>query len=167
MNDEERRQLALARLLFFSDGVFAIAITILSVSLIEIIPSSPSQLKRTSPIQLLYDIHSIVFLVSFLVIALIWIVHNYLFRYTELQDTELLDISVKIINLFLLFSTTMVPFTFHLVSVFNDFVSWFIFIVNIVITLIIIVCLGYKLESKNNIISAICNKRKRTGRANP
>ena len=91
-----------ARLEAFSDGVFAIAITLL---ILEIkVPSSDTgnlgaELLRQWPSYLS-------FFVSFAFIGVMWINHHRLFTHIKKSDDMLL-----IINLALMFGVTVIPFT--------------------------------------------------------
>jgi len=91
-----------ARLEAFSDGVFAIAITLL---ILEIkVPSSDTgnlaaELRRQWPSYL-------AFFTSFACIGIMWINHHRLFTHIKKSDDMLL-----IINLALMFGVTVIPFT--------------------------------------------------------
>ena len=90
-----------ARIEAFSDGVFAIAITLLILE-IKIPPSGSDPLGRL----LLKQWPSyFAFLLSFAFIGIMWINHHRLFNHIRRADEKLL-----MLNLLLLFGVTIVPF---------------------------------------------------------
>ncbi len=96
-----------ARIEAFSDGVFAIAITLL---ILEIrVPSNPAEDLRA---QLLRQWPSYVaFLLSFSFIGIMWINHHQLFTHIRHSNNNLL-----VLNLLLLLGVTVVPFTTALLA---------------------------------------------------
>ncbi len=98
-------QLGLERMVFFTDAVMAIAITLLAIDLKvpEIDPASavtelPQQLSAMGP-------HLTSFFVSFIVIGIYWINHHRYFRYIKRYDNRLL-----LLNLMFLFFIACMPF---------------------------------------------------------
>lgn len=77
------------RLITFTDGVAAIAITLLVLPLVDLVPES--QAKGQSVGDLLADHTSeiIAFVVSFAVIARLWWAHHQLFRHVEFLSSRL------------------------------------------------------------------------------
>ncbi|MFI6448396.1 TMEM175 family protein [Kitasatospora sp. NPDC050543] len=80
---EER---AADRMIFFSDAVVAIAITLLALELPA--PEGPTVSAFLSAVRQDLD-HYLAFLISFAVIAAAWGQHNRIFRYTERTDARL------------------------------------------------------------------------------
>lgn len=93
-----------ARLEMFSDGVFAIAITLLVLELISTLhPDSDVRLTET----LLHDWRSFMaFTLGFITILVCWINHHITFDHIKRVDT-----SFMWINGFLLFVVTLTPFS--------------------------------------------------------
>ncbi len=98
-------QLGLERMVFFTDAVMAIAITLLAVDLKvpQVDPASavtelPQQLSVMGP-------HLTSFFVSFIVIGIYWINHHRYFRYIKRYDNRLL-----LLNLMFLFFIACMPF---------------------------------------------------------
>lgn len=91
------------RIEFFSDGVFAIAITLLVLELIQILhPVSEEGLIQTC----LHHWQSfLAFAIGFVTILVCWINHHVAFEYIDKVDTNLMWI-----NGFLLFMVTLTPF---------------------------------------------------------
>jgi uncharacterized membrane protein len=106
------RSLELDRLAFFSDGVFAIAITLL---VLEIRLSEPhaSRLSIALVEELWPDFYS--FLISFWFVGTLWIAHHRVFRYIRDYDHGLL-----LFNLFFLMWIVLLPFSATLLSRFED-----------------------------------------------
>lgn len=91
------------RVELFSDGVFAIAITLLVLELIQILhPKTETDLLTTC----LHHWHSFVaFFIGFITILICWINHHVAFEYIHKVDTKFLWV-----NGFLLFVVTLTPF---------------------------------------------------------
>jgi uncharacterized membrane protein len=96
----ERNAAALERLVFFSDAVFVIAMTLLVLD----IPRPDPGVNATA-----FLTHQngkfIAFFISFWVIALFWFGHHRLFRYVRAYDQGLL-----LVNLVLLFTVAFLPY---------------------------------------------------------
>jgi len=97
--------LGLERIVFFSDAVMAIAITLLAFDLRipEIDPSLaatqlPAQLAAITP-------NLLIFFISFVVIGIYWISHHRYFSYIKRYDTRLM-----LLNLMFLFFIACMPF---------------------------------------------------------
>lgn len=100
------------RLNGFSDAVFAVAITLLILTLdvpeISDIGQLPSELKALWP-------KFEGFLISFVIIGAFWISHHVVFRFLNRHKTGLLWI-----NLFFLMFIVLLPFSTDLMSEYND-----------------------------------------------
>ena len=113
MSDEEssapraQPDLRTARMEAFSDGVFAIAITLLVLEL-KVPPESDhpvlSAVAREWPVYLAY-------LVSFASIGAAWLSHSTITEYLDRADSVLLRL-----NLLLLFFVSLLPFPTHMLS---------------------------------------------------
>ena len=102
--------LSFERVVFFSDAVFAIVITLL---VLELKVPHLTEHSESSLRQALVDLvpRVIGFVISFLIIGLMWIEHHRIFRYIEDYDGGLLWR-----NLFLLLCVSFVPFPTALFS---------------------------------------------------
>jgi uncharacterized membrane protein len=103
--------LGLERIVFFSDAVMAIAITLLAIDLKvpEIDPSLaitelPRQLAAIAPAFM-------TFFISFAVIGIYWMSHHRYFRYIERYDSRLM-----LLNLVFLFFIACMPFIANLLG---------------------------------------------------
>ena len=102
--------LSFERVVFFSDAVFAIVITLLVLELKVPHLTEHSELSlRGALLELLPNV--VGFVISFLIIGLMWIEHHRIFRYIENYDAGLLWR-----NLLLLLCVSFVPFPTALFS---------------------------------------------------
>ena len=98
-------ELGLERIIFFSDAVMAIAITLLAVEIQ--VPEIPRQLAATElPRQLLSMVPKFTsFVLSFAIIGIYWLAHHRYYRYIVRYDTRLI-----LLNLLFLFFIAILPF---------------------------------------------------------
>lgn len=101
-----RHNFLIERIAFFSDAVFAIAITLMAI---EIRP--PLVIKGDTEAMVWHKFKELLpeflgLLVSFMLIGLTWLRHHQLFRYVDNYDMRFL-----IINLWLLFVIILFPFS--------------------------------------------------------
>ena len=110
MNDHDDRQ-SLDRLIFFSDAVFAIAMTLLVVEVK--LPPLAEPVSESALAQALVDLvpQYIGFLVSFLVVGRFWVGHHRTFARLRRTDDRLVSL-----NLWLLLTIAFMPFPTTLVS---------------------------------------------------
>lgn len=116
--EEEERQYAVSRLVNFSDGVFAFAMTLLVVNLL------PFADFRTAPGPALFFQHLrspafieglVSFVLSVLIIGHIWYMHHMFFRYIIKYNLRLFQL-----NLMLLMCVAFMPFPTDLLSLYGD-----------------------------------------------
>jgi uncharacterized membrane protein len=109
--EQERRQVD--RIAFFSDAVFAIAMTLLIVDIqLPALPENPTAGQLWDAIWSL-ESQFISYVTSFLVIAIYWNSHHRLFRYIERYDQVFVWL-----NILLLMGIAFIPFP---TSVFGDY----------------------------------------------
>jgi uncharacterized membrane protein len=101
----------LERLVFFSDAVFAIAITLLVINI---------QLPSNAGADLLGAFGDVLpkivsFVISFLVIGLYWVAHHQMFRSVRRYDYRFVWL-----NLFLLMSIAFLPFSTEVIGTYGD-----------------------------------------------
>jgi uncharacterized membrane protein len=104
-NEQFNDRAGLERLIFFSDAVFAIAITLLALEI-----QLPMDAANLTNQQLFASLMSIwpkylSFIISFLVIGNFWIAHHRRYRFITRYDTRLL-----LLNLLVLMSIAFIPF---------------------------------------------------------
>ncbi len=111
VKDAREDQLGLERIVFFSDAVMAIAITLLAIDLRvpEVDPGLASQqlAARLSSI----GPHLMTFIISFIVIGIYWISHHRYFGYIRRYDTRLI-----LLNFLFLFFIVCMPFVASLLG---------------------------------------------------
>lgn len=105
---------ALARITMFSDGVFAIAITLLVLTL-EVPRNIPAQVVKQELLARIMDERPDIFAFafSFWVIGSLWMAHHRMFRYITRMDNGLLTI-----NMLLLLCVAFLPYP---VGIFGDY----------------------------------------------
>lgn len=111
----EQEHLGLERLVFFSDAVFAIAITLLALEI-----RLPSTEELFTDNQLLLTLMAIwpkylSFAVSFLVIGVFWMGHHRKFRFIRRYDANLL-----LLNILLLMGVAFIPFPTSVISEYSN-----------------------------------------------
>jgi uncharacterized membrane protein len=109
--DDIHHQLGLERLIFFSDAVFAISITLL---VLEIrLPASETLYTDTELLQKLSGMWQsyLAYILSFLVIGTFWIAHHRKFRFIKRYDGGLI-----LLNLLFLMIVAFIPFPTAILS---------------------------------------------------
>jgi uncharacterized membrane protein len=110
-NISDQDQLGLERLIFFSDAVFAIAITLLALDIrlpaSEVAPSNAQLLTQLLGVWHKY----LAYVISFLAIGSFWIAHHLRFRFIKRYDRGLL-----MLNLLFLMVIAFVPFPTSVIS---------------------------------------------------
>jgi uncharacterized membrane protein len=112
------RDFAFERLIFFSDAVFAIAITLLALNIR--LPALPSNSAMATDTDLLNQLLALgpkyySFGISFLAIGLYWIGHHRMFQYIARYDTILV-----VLNLLLLLCVAFIPFPSSVIGDYNN-----------------------------------------------
>ncbi|MBE0689559.1 MAG: DUF1211 domain-containing protein [Anaerolineae bacterium] len=114
--DAEQNHLGLERLIFFSDAVFAIAITLLAL---EIRLPAPAEggLTNEALLSLLVSLWPkyLAYILSFWIIGAFWIGHHRRYRYIQRYDGTLL-----LLNLLLLMAVAFVPFPTAVISEYGN-----------------------------------------------
>lgn len=108
-------QIGLERLIFFSDAVIAIAITLLSLDIR--LPAVEGPIDNARMTQLLVGIWPkyVAYVISFLVIGLSWVGHHRKFRVIQRYDSRLL-----LLNLLFLMVIAFIPFPTSLISEYGN-----------------------------------------------
>lgn len=110
-NEQLDDEVGLERLVFFSDAVFAIAITLLALEIR--LPEDIAQAGNTDLLNSLFSVWPkyLGFIVSFLSIGNFWIIHHRQYRFIKRYDTRLM-----FINLLVLMSVAFIPFPTAVIS---------------------------------------------------
>ena len=110
---ETRGEKETGRLEAFSDGVFAVAITLLVFSLQVPTLDSPYTSERLVRMLLMHWPSYLAFFISFATILIMWISHHSMFKLIDKSDTPFM-----FANGFLLLLVTTVPFPTQLVAIY-------------------------------------------------
>jgi TMEM175 potassium channel family protein len=103
------------RLVFFSDAVFAIAVTLLALEIRLPVMHDPSTHELLEALHgLLPQFYS--FAISFWIISVYWLAHHRIFRYIRAYDRRLL-----VINLFFLMWIVLMPFSASLLGAYGSY----------------------------------------------
>ena len=114
--------LSLGRIMSFSDGVFAVAITLLVLSIkVPFVPQSVADQKLPHEIVKLIPIIE-AYIISFLIIGLFWVGHHQVFSRFRRHDRGLMWI-----NLVFLMTIVFIPFPTSLISEYPSSRAAFIF----------------------------------------
>ncbi len=153
-NNQDQR--SLERLIFFSDAVFAIAITLLTLDIR--LPNIDVSRSNTELLQSMLALGSkyMAYIISFLVIGLIWIGHHRKFRLIQRYDNNLMWI-----NLLLLMIIAFIPYPTSLISAYaNQTATIFYASVMIVASLLSLALWRYA-AYKNRLIDPRLGRRQR------
>lgn len=112
----------LERLLAFSDGVFAVAITLLVIDL-RMAPAPPGEAATLSGL-LAMQPKLLIFAFTFIIIGITWLAHHRKFSYIHQADGALLRL-----NLLYLLTICLVPFASGVLSDRNDHVAFVLYCV--------------------------------------
>lgn len=132
---ESRLDFQIERFSFFSDGVFAIAITLLIIEIkVPVIEHATNQelLHSLSEMSLKF----LGFLISFAIVGHYWSVHHRIFGYIKKYNTSLLWI-----NLAFLFTVVLLPFSSALMGEYSTelelWVPYVVYVTNICLVAIV------------------------------
>lgn len=106
----DEHAIGMERLVFFSDAVFAIAITLLALEIRLPEAAGLNDAELWSALGVIYPKY-LSFMVSFLVIGNFWFIHHRQFGYIERYDTRLI-----FINLLALMAIAFIPFPTVVIS---------------------------------------------------
>ncbi|MBE2236600.1 MAG: DUF1211 domain-containing protein [Caldilineaceae bacterium] len=160
LTKEEQNHLGLERLVFFSDAVFAIAITLLALEVR--LPVGGGELSNA---QLFDDLLAIwpkylSYVISFLVIGTFWLGHHRRFLLIKHYDRNLL-----FLNLLLLMVIAFIPFPTSVISEYGNQVATIFYAATIVVAGILSGAIWWYASSHNRLIDpAIDNRQRRRER---
>jgi uncharacterized membrane protein len=139
---EHKNKFQLERLIFFSDAVFAIAITLLVIELKlpEIVEVNDKSLGHALVAVLP---HFFTLLLSFMIIGIYWIAHHRMFYYIINYDMKLIWL-----NLLLLFFIVLMPFSSYVYGLYSNLNTAFILYVFNISMLSLFIYLMYAHVSK-------------------
>ena len=113
-HDRSKMHYQLDRISFFSDGVFAIAITLLIIEFKVPVLENPSDALLWNSLSHM-SLQFLGFLISFAIVGYYWSVHHRIFGYVDDYNTRLIWL-----NLFFLFSVVLLPFSSGLLGEYSS-----------------------------------------------
>src|SRR5947209_639044 len=124
--EEQRSEMSatLERLIFLSDGVFAIAITLL---VLEInVPEIPRSLQNAQLPGKLFDLSGPIatYVLSFIIVSVYWMTHQRIFHYIKRSDNVLIWL-----NVFFLMCVAFLPVPTKVLGLYGDLQAAVIFYV--------------------------------------
>lgn len=137
------------RLLFFSDAVFAIAITLLALDIR--LPATSAELTNDALLSLLLTLWPkyLSYIISFLVIGGFWISHHARFRFITRYDRGLV-----FINLLLLMVIAFIPFPTAILSEYGNQTATMFYALTMVVTGLLSTLMLWYAVRDNRLVSA-------------
>lgn len=111
---QTEKDTAVERLIFLSDGVFAIAITLL---VLEVVPDVQAHLPAAQLLDMFLDLRRpiLTYALSFIIVSLYWTTHQRIFQYIERTDTVL-----TWLNIFFLLNVSFLPVPTKVLELYGD-----------------------------------------------
>jgi uncharacterized membrane protein len=140
-------KIGLERIVFFSDAVFAIAITLLALDIQ--LPVDAGDLTNQQLFESLVSIGPkyLSFFISFMVIGNFWIAHHRRYRLISRYDTRLL-----LLNLLVLMSIAFIPFPTRILSESGNRTATIFYSLNIAVTGLLSAGMWWYASSENRLI---------------
>ena len=148
-NEQFDDKAGLERLVFFSDAVFAIAITLLALDIR--LPVDANNLTDQQLYQSLTEIWPkyLSFIISFLVIGNFWIAHHRRYRMISRYDTRLL-----LLNILVLMSIAFIPFPTSILSENGNRTATIFYSLSIALTGLLSALLWWYASWKNRLLKS-------------
>jgi uncharacterized membrane protein len=131
-HDKSKMHYQLDRISFFSDGVFAIAITLLIIEFKVPVIEHPTDLLLWHALSHM-GLQLIGFVISFFIVGYYWSVHHRIFGYVDNYTSRLIWL-----NLLFLFSVVLLPFSSGLLGEYTSeshlHIPYGIYVLNIILT---------------------------------
>jgi uncharacterized membrane protein len=155
-NTVDKERIGLDRLVFFSDAVFAISITLLALEIrlpaIERPVTSAALLKS---LLLLWPKY-ISYVISFLVIGIFWIAHHRKFHFIVHYDNMLLSL-----NLLLLMAVAFSPFPTSIIGEYMNQTATIFYALTMMLTSLLTAVIWWYASHNNRLIDASLDPRQR------
>ncbi len=147
-------KMGLERLVFFSDAVFAIAITLLALEIR--LPVEATNLTNQNLLAVLLSIWPkyLSFIISFLVIGNFWIAHHRRFSLLTRYDNRLL-----VLNLLMLMSIAFIPFPTSIISENGNRTATIFYALAIIVTGLLSALLWWYTAWENRLIDKSVDKQ--------
>jgi uncharacterized membrane protein len=155
-NAVDKERIGLDRLVFFSDAVFAISITLLVLEIrlpaIERPVTSEALLKSLLVLWPKY----ISYIISFLVIGIFWIAHHRRFRFIVRYDNTLLSL-----NLLLLMAIAFSPFPTSIIGEYKNQTATIFYALTMTLTSLLAAVIWWYASHNNRLIDVSLDPRQR------
>jgi uncharacterized membrane protein len=103
------------RLVLFTDAVVAIAVTLLILPLVDVGTAAVAENLRTRAVISDHKTQILSFLLSFVVIARLWLTHHRIFEHVKAYNSRLMEL-----NMFWLLTIVILPFPTAMISGSDD-----------------------------------------------
>ena len=149
-------QFGLERLVFFSDAVFAIAITLLALEIR--LPATEQVMSEAMLRRALADLWPkyLSYVVSFLVIGAFWLGHHRKFRLIERYDRRLLWL-----NLLMLMTVAFIPFPTSVISEYGNTTGTIFYAASMAVSGLMLVALWSYASHHNRLVNPHLDRRQR------
>jgi uncharacterized membrane protein len=148
------KDIGLERLVFFSDAVFAISITLLTLEIR--LPEEAAYFNNDELLaSLLGNWHQyLAFLISFLVVGSFWTSHHRKFRYIMRYDRSLINL-----NLLLLMAIAFIPFPTSIISVNSNLVATIFYASGMMVPALMFIFIWWYASRRYNLIVSDLDER--------
>ena len=153
---DHQDQLGLERLIFFSDAVFAIAITLLALEIR--LPETDRLLNDSElSVQLADMWHEyLAYIISFLVIGTFWMAHHRKYHFIKRYDSRLM-----MLNLLFLMIVAFIPFPSSIISKYPDRSATIFYAMTMVLAGIFLSGIWWYASYRNRLIDAEVDAKQR------
>lgn len=153
---EQADELGLERIVFFSDAVFAIAITLLALEIR--LPKSETVLTDTQLLQQLGGMWQryLGYFLSFMVIGVFWMAHHRKFRLIKRYDSRLI-----LLNIVLLMVIAFIPFPTSLISEYPGSVPTSIYAATMIVGELLFLFIWWYASHNNRLIDPHLDAKQR------
>jgi uncharacterized membrane protein len=150
----KKDKLGLERIMFFSDAVFAIAITLLALEVS--LPEIDGQLTNTQLLQNLLGIWPkyLGFVISFMVIGVTWMGHHKKFSFINRYDRNLM-----MLNLLLLMFVAFLPFPTMVISEYGNRTATIFYALSVIMIGLLMALIWWYAASHHRLISSQVSQR--------
>jgi uncharacterized membrane protein len=153
---DPQNQLGLERLLFFSDAVFAIAITLLVLEIRLPSPDGTITDSQFFPVLIGMWHKFLAYLMSFLVIGVFWIGHHRKFRFIKRYDSTLL-----FLNLLMLMGIAFLPFPSSMISEYPYRTATIFYALTLMLTSVFSIAIWWYASRNNRLIDSDLDAKQR------
>lgn len=155
-NAPHQDQFGLERLVFFSDAVFAIAITLLALEIR--LPALEQGITDAMLLRSLVELWPkyLSFVVSFLVIGAFWVGHHRKFRLIERYDRRLIWL-----NLLLLMTVAFIPFPTSVISEYGNTTGTIFYAASMTVSGLVLAALWWYASHHNRLVDPHLDRQQR------